>query len=84
MAKISKKTIENLREFLDRGCDYAGTQDIVDEITTEVLRGLKSKSYGDEIGLVDADGEFSTVEEFANMFWDRAVVAFLNVLATEE
>ena len=84
MAKISKKTIENLREFLDRGCDYAGTQDLVDEITTEVLRGLKSKSYGDEIGLADADGEFSTVEEFANMFWDRAVVAFLNVLATEE
>lgn len=84
MVKISKKTIENLREFLDRGCDYAGTQDLVDEITTEVLRGLKSKSYSDEIGLVDADGEFSTVEEFANMFWDRAVVAFLNVLATEE
>lgn len=84
MAKISKKTIENLREFLDRGCDYAGTQDLVDEITTEVLRGLKSKSYGDEIGLVDADGEFSTVEEFANMFWDIAVDAFLNVLATEE
>lgn len=84
MAKISKKTIENLREFLSRDCDYAGTQDRVDEITTEVLRGLKSKSYGDEIGLVDADGEFSTVEEFANMFWDVAVADFLNVLATEE
>ena len=84
MAKISKKTIENLREFLSRDCDYAGTQDRVDEITTEVLRVLKSKSYGDEIGLVDADGEFSTVEEFANMFWDVAVADFLNVLATEE
>lgn len=84
MAKISKKTIENLREFLSRDCDYAGTQDRVDEITTEVLRVLKSKSYGDEIGLVDADGEFSTVEEFANMFWDIAVANFLNVLATEE
>lgn len=33
MAKISKKTIESLREFLDRGCDYAGTN-------------LKRVSYG--------------------------------------
>lgn len=48
MAKISKKTINNLREFLSRGCDYAGTQEQVDEITTEILRGLKSESYGDE------------------------------------
>ena len=85
MAKISKKTIDNLREFMDRGCEYAGTQDVVDEIVTEVLSSLGSKyPYGDEIGLVDADGEFNTVDEFANMFWDRAVIAFLNVLATEE
>lgn len=85
MAKISKKTINNLREFMNRGCEYAGTQDVVDEITTEVLSGLGSKyPYGDEIGLVDTDGEFNTVSEFANMLWGRAVIAFLNVLATEE
>lgn len=83
MSKISKKTINNLREFLNRGCDYAGTQEQVDEITIEVLRGLKSESYGDEVALVD-DGEFSTIEEFANMFWDIAVERILNVLETEE
>lgn len=38
MAKISKKTIESLREFLDRGCDYAGTQETVTEIANEALR----------------------------------------------
>lgn len=85
MAKISKKTINNLRKLMNIGCEYAGTQDVVDEIMTEVLSDLESKyPYGDEIGLVDADGEFNTVSEFANMFWDRAVIAFLNVLATEE
>lgn len=84
MAKISKKTIENLREFLSRDCEYAATQEMVFDITTEVLRGLKSESYGDEIVLVDEDGEFSTVEEFADMFWDVAVKYILNVLATEE
>lgn len=85
MAKISKKTINNLRELMNRGCEYAGTQDFINEIMAEVLSNLGSKyPYGDEIGLVDADGEFNTVSEFANMFWDRAVIAFLNVLATEE
>lgn len=26
MAKISKKTIEEIEDILDRGCDYADTQ----------------------------------------------------------
>lgn len=85
MAKISKKIIDNLREFMDRGCEYAGTQDVVNDITTEILSDLGSiYPYSDEIGLIDADGEFNTIDNFANMFWDKAVIAFLNVLATEE
>ena len=37
---------------MNRGCEYAGTQDVVDEIMTEVLSDLESKyPYGDEIGL---------------------------------
>ena len=31
MAKISKKTIEEIEDILDRGCDYADTQTIVTE-----------------------------------------------------
>jgi hypothetical protein len=85
MAKISKKVIDNLREFMDRDCEYAGTQDVVNDITTEILSDLGSRyPYSDEIGLIDADGEFNTIDNFANMFWDRAVIAFLNVLATED
>ena len=85
MAKISNKTINNLREFMNRSCDYAGTQEVVDNLVSETLRELGSKyPYGDEIGLVDCDGEFNTVSEFANVSWDKAVTAFLNVLATEE
>ena len=85
MAKISKKTIDNLREFMDRGCDYAGTQEVVDGLVTETLKEIGSKyPFGDEVGLVDADREFNTVSEFANVFWDKAVVCILNVLKTEE
>ena len=85
MVKISKKIINNIREIMNRGCDYAGTQEFVDDLVTETLRELGSKyPYGDEIGLVDIDGEFNTISEFANVFWDKAVISFLNVLETEE
>ena len=85
MAKISKKTINNLREFLDRGCDYAGTQEIVDDLVHETLEAIGTEyPYGDEISLFDGDDQFSSVEEFANLFWDKAVECILNVIATEE
>lgn len=85
MAKISIETINNLREFMDRGCDYAGTQEMINDLVSETLGELGSNCrYGDEIGLIDYDGEFGNLEDFANLFWDKAVEAILNVLETEE
>lgn len=84
MARIPKKTIENLREFMSRGCEYSGTQDIVNEMVHETLEELGTQyPYGEEVSLYDG-AEFSTVEEFANTFWDKAVEKILNVLETEE
>lgn len=62
MAKISKKTIEELEDILNRGCDYADTQTVVDW----------------------DDKPICTAEEFANIFWDKAVEGILNVLKTQE
>lgn len=86
MAKISKKTIESLRESLDRGCDYAGTQETVTEIANEALRESSCElCQCDDASVCDWDGdEVCTVEDFANIFWDKAVEKILNVLATEE
>lgn len=85
MSKISKKTISNLEEFLNRGCDFSGTQETVDELVHETLKEIGTEyPYGDEISLFDGDDQFSTVGEFANMFWDKAVEKILNVLKTEE
>lgn len=85
MAKISKKTISNLREFMSRGCEYSGTQEIVDDLVHEVLTELGTVCpYGDEISLFDGDDQFSSVEDFANIFWDKAIEKILNVLETEE
>ena len=38
MAKISKKTIEELEDILSRGCDYADTQTVVTEYANEALK----------------------------------------------
>ena len=85
MAKISEETINNLREFMNRGCDYAGTQSIVDDLVHETLKEIGTEyPYGDEISLFDGDDQFSSIEEFANLFWDKAVECILNVLITEE
>lgn len=67
MAKISKKTIESLREFLDRGCDYAGTQETVTEIANEALRENGCElCQCDDASVCDWDGdEVCTVEDFA-------------------
>lgn len=85
MAKISKKTINNLKEFMDRGCEYSGTQEIVDNLVHETLVELGSEfPYGDEVFIYEADDNISSVGEFADIFWDKAVEKILNVLETEE
>ncbi len=86
MAKISKKTIENLREFLNRGCDYAGTQERVKELADEALKECGCEiCQSDDATIIDWDEDtICTVDEFANIFWDKAVENFLNVLSTEE
>lgn len=86
MGKISKKTIENLREFMNRGCEYSGTQEIVNDLMNESLRKMGAEIIqADDVGLIDWDDEtIGTLDEFANIFWDKAVEKILNVLETEE
>lgn len=86
MAKISKKTINNLREFMDRGCDYAGTQEIVNELMDKTLRDMGVEVIqADDVALIDWDEEtIGTLDDFANLFWDNAVKCILNVIETEE
>lgn len=86
MAKISKKTIESMRDILDRGCDYAATQEVVKEIADEALKELGCEiCQSDDATVNDWDGdEVGTLDEYANILWDKAVEKFLNILSTEE
>lgn len=84
MGKLSKKDMGELREFLGRGCDYAGTQEVVNNLVAETLKEIGTEyPYGDEISLFDGDDQFSTVDEFANIFWDKAIEKILNVVETQ-
>lgn len=41
---------------MNRGCDYAGTQEIVDDLVYETLKEIGTAyPYGDEITLFDGD-----------------------------
>lgn len=86
MAKISKQTINNLKEFMDRGCEYSGTQDIVNDLMDESLREMGAKIIqADDVTLTDWDEDtIGMLDDFANIFWDKAVEKILNVLKTEE
>ena len=86
MGKISKKTIENLREFMNRGCEYSGTQETVNELMNESLRKMGEEIIqADDVTLIDWNEEtIGMLDDFANIFWDKAVEKILNVLETEE
>lgn len=84
MGKLSKKDMEELRETCSLGCEYSGTEEIVDEIVYETLEEMGGTDLraADEIGLTD-DKEFATLYDFVNIFWGKAVEKILNVVETQ-
>lgn len=85
MSKLNKKDIEELKEFMDRGCEYAGTQEVVNDLMNESLREMGVKTImADDVNLVDWDeNSIGNLEEFCNIFWDKAVGKILNVVETQ-
>lgn len=86
MGKLSRRDMEELREACSYGCGYTDTEEVVKDITAQVLEELDSDTtYGDEVGLVDSDRgeEFTTLDDFVRIFWDKAVEKILNVVETQ-
>mgnify|MGYP004628452667 CR=1 FL=1 len=79
--------IEKLREFFDRGCEYSGTQEQIDDWTQETIKELDSKttSYFDDCLITNYDGSeiLGSLDDFVNIFWDKAIEGILNVVVTE-
>lgn len=81
---LTPHDVDELREFLSRGCEYSGTQETINDWTSEVMKELGSKcAYIDEIELLDIDGKYYSLEDFVNLFWDKAVKGILNVIKTQ-
>lgn len=73
--------LEEIRDFLDRGCEFAGTQQIVDDIAADILFEMGAEyPFPDEIELKEIDNEIGVLSDFAEKFWDKAVDAMMNVL----
>lgn len=85
MGKLSKKDIEELREFCSLGCEYSGTEEIVREIANEVLKENGCELCKcDDASVTDWDGdEICTVEDFVSAFWEKSVEKILNVVETQ-
>ena len=84
MKAISRQTLEHIEEFLSRGCEYAGTQEVVDELVSDILMSHGINSCTDEIILDDGNVNKLVLEDFVNEFWDAAMKMVMNVLVTEE
>ena len=89
MGKLSEKDMEELREVLSIGCEYSGTEETVSEIVCETLKaldefGMKTEvRSADEVGLTDGR-EFATLDDFVDIFWNKAVEKILNVIETSD
>ena len=55
MARRRIKVEERLREELSRGCEYSGTQEIVQETFEEMREQLGMEGDWDEISVTDTD-----------------------------
>lgn len=51
MGKLSRRDMEELREACSYDCGYTDTEEVVKDITAQVLEELDSDTtYGDEVG----------------------------------
>ena len=82
MSKLSEKDMEELRDILSLGCDYADTKTVVHETADETLAVM-----GFDLGIecmIITDGEFEgSVEEFVDKFYSEMIEKVLNVISTQ-
>lgn len=84
MAKISKKTLAELEEILNRGCDYADTQEIVHETFQESLEELGGSGDWDEMTTVDINDNNIVIQDLFETFYDKMIEKVMNVISSQE
>ena len=73
-------SIENLREELSRGCEYAGTQDVVHQSFYEAMEELGGIGDWDEMATEDLEGQMYVLQSLFEIFYDKTVEKILNYI----
>lgn len=84
MAKLSQTDMEELKDILSLGCDYADTKTVIHEVADKTLQELGA-DLGIECMLI-TDGEYEGdigLEKFVDKFYSNVIQNVLNVVATQ-
>ncbi len=84
MAKLSQTDMEELKDILSLGCDYADTKTVIHEVADKTLQEL-GVDLGIECMLI-TDGEYEGdigLEKFVDKFYLNVIQNVLNVVATQ-
>lgn len=84
MAKIAKKTIEELEEALSRGCDYTDTQEMIHETFIESIEELGGEGDWDEMSATDLNDNEVVLQDLFETFYDKMIEKVMNMLKTQE
>lgn len=74
---------ERLREELSRGCEYSGTQEIVQETFEEMREQLGMEGDWDEISVTDTDNRGFVLQDVIEEFYDLMIEKVLNYIGAE-
>lgn len=74
---------ERLREELSRGCEYSGTQEIVQGTFDEMREKLGMGGDWDEISVTDTDNREFVLQDVIEEFYDLMIEKVLNYIGAE-
>lgn len=84
MARIGKRTLEEIEEILDRGCEYADTQEIVHSRFIEAVEELGGIGDWDEMATTDLNDNTIVLQDLLELFYDKTIEGVMNILRTQE
>lgn len=84
MGKKITIDFDDLKEGLSRGCDYAGTQEVVHESFLESIEELGGVGDWDEMAAVDLEGQICILQSLFEIFYDKTLEKILNFIESYE
>lgn len=72
--------IDGLREELSRGCEHAGTQEVVHQSFYEAMEELGGTGDWDEMAAEDLEGQMCVLQSLFEIFYDKTVEKILNYI----